>query len=299
MSGAPAGTTGCPRGSARAKKVTDVPQTAAGERWRDRHVLVTGGTSGIGLAATQLLLAAGSRVTAVGLPDRYLDDLAASGRPGLTVAAADVTDPEQLAAALAAGRTAHGPLGALITCAGVVKPGYFTDLTDADLREHMEVNYFGTVHPIRLALPDLLQGAPASITCVSSAAGFLGVFGYGAYGPSKFAVRGLCEVLRQELRPRGITVTVVCPTDVDTPMLAGENPRKPPELRALSSGEKALSAQRVARDLLAGTAAGRAMVLPGTGARALHWAAGAVPGLVARYMDHTIARTRAGDTEGA
>jgi 3-dehydrosphinganine reductase len=264
----------------------------ASAHWENRHVLVTGGTSGIGLATTRLLLAAGARVTALGLPDRYLDELTATAVPGLLAAPADVTDQEQLAAAFDLGRSAHGPVGALITCAGVVKPGYFTELTDADLRTHMEVNYFGTVHPIRLALPDLVRAGNASITCVSSAAGFVGVFGYGAYGPSKFAVRGLCEVLRQELRPRGVTVTVVCPTDVDTPMLAAENPAKPAELRALSAGESALSAGRVARDLLAGTAAGRAMVLPGAEAKALRWAAGTVPGLLARYMDHTIARTR-------
>jgi 3-dehydrosphinganine reductase len=242
-------------------------------RWAGRHVIVTGGTSGIGLAATALLLAAGARVTAIGRGGRPLAGLAALAQPGLAVAAADVSEPEQLAAAIDAGRAAHGPAGALITCAGLVPPGYFRDLAEADLRRHLEVSYFGTVHAIRLTLPDLLRAEQASITCVSSAAGFLGVSGYS--GPSKFAIGGLCEVLRQDLLPRGITVTVVSLDDADTPVPA------------------AVSPERVARDLLAGTAAGRALVLPGAEAQALRWAAGTAPGPAGRDMDHAIARAAA------
>ncbi|MEU4233838.1 SDR family NAD(P)-dependent oxidoreductase [Nonomuraea sp. NPDC026600] len=130
----------------------------------------------------------------------------------------------------------------------------------------------------------------ATITCISSAAGFLGVFGYGAYSPTKFAVAGLGEVLRQELRPHGITVTIVYPPDVDTPMLAKESPHKPPELRALSGGARALTPESVARAILAGTVTGRARVIPGAGTRALRLAAGAAPGLLSRYMDHVIRR---------
>jgi 3-dehydrosphinganine reductase len=174
-------------------------------------VVVTGGTSGIGLAVAALLLDAGARVTAV--------------------AAADAGEPERLAAA--------GPAAALVTCAALAGPGYRTGLTGAGLRRHLEVGYLGTVHAIRLALPDLLRAERASITCVASAAGFLGGTGAGARGPSKFAVGGLCEALRQELRPRGITVTAVCPADADTPLAA-------------------------ARALLAGTVAGRALVAPAT-----------------------------------
>jgi len=94
----------------------------------------------------------------------------------------------------------------------------------------MEVNYFGTAIPIRRALPDLLAVPGATLTCIASAAALVGVFGYGAYSPSKFAVRGLCEVLRQEYKPFGLTVTGVYPPDVDTPMLTGEQRLKPAEL---------------------------------------------------------------------
>ena len=266
----------------------------AESHWSGRHVAVTGGTSGIGLETTRNLLSAGALVTAIGLPDAALERLRSESQENLVVAAADVTDTGQLHEAIEHGRSSHGPLGALVTCAGLVKPGYFDELTDDDLRRHMEINYFGTVHAIRLALPDLRAASGASITCVSSAAGFLGVFGYAAYSPSKFAVTGLCEVLRQELRPHGISVSVVYPTDVETPMLAQESTEKPPELRALSPGENSLTVSQVATALLNGTAVDRARILPGLGPWALHFAVRAAPRLLSVYMDSTIRKARQG-----
>jgi 3-dehydrosphinganine reductase len=75
-------------------------------------------------------------------------------------------------------------------------------------------------------------------------------------------------------------------------MLARETPLKPPELRALSSGENALSAEQVARVLIEGTESGKARVIPGASTRLLRFASGAVPGLLARYMDRAIARAQ-------
>jgi 3-dehydrosphinganine reductase len=257
------------------------------EHWKGRHVVVTGATSGIGLAATRQLLVAGARVTAIGLDAGQLEPT-----PGLCLAPADVASRESLAAAIDLGCASFGSVGGLLTSAGITRPGYFQELDDHEFRRHMEINYFGTPYAVQLCLPDLLTQPRASITCMASAAGFLGVFGYSAYTPSKFAVAGLCEVLRQELKPHGITVTGVFPPDVDTPMLAGETPFKPAELRALSSGKNPLSPDRVARELLAGTVAGRARVTPGLSTKGIRFLSGALPRVTAAVMDSTIAKAR-------
>ncbi|MGW1109178.1 SDR family NAD(P)-dependent oxidoreductase [Streptomyces sp. NPDC002540] len=260
--------------------------------WNGRHVVLTGGTSGIGLASTELLAEAGAHVTVIALDGVDAETLRGRMLANVVIAPGDVSDADAVAAALDRGRAAHGPIRSVITCAGITKPAYFHELTDSDLRRQMEINYFGTLHTIRGALPDLMSGCDTSVTCVSSAAGLVGVFGYGAYCPSKFAVRGLCEVLRQEYRPHGITVTAVYPPDVDTPMLACEQPLKPPELLALSNGEKPLSALAVARAMLKGTEWGRASVVPGTSTKVIKWAAGVAPALLNRYADMTITRAR-------
>lgn len=260
--------------------------------WTDRHVVVTGGTSGIGLATTELLIAHGAKVSVVALDDETAKALAARGDDRITVISADVRRCEQVHTALDTARAAFGPVRSLITCAGITKPGYFHELTDDDMQRQLDVNYFGTVWAVRAALPDLRARRGSTITCMSSAAGLLGVFGYGAYCPSKFAVRGLTEVLRQEYKADGITVTTVYPPDVDTPMLHGEQPLKPPELLALSNGEKPLTAQQVARSLLDGTETGRSSVIPGGSTKLIAIAAGVAPSLVARYMDSLIAKAR-------
>ncbi|MGW4247424.1 SDR family NAD(P)-dependent oxidoreductase [Nocardia sp. NPDC004722] len=265
--------------------------------WDGRHVVVTGGSSGIGLEVTRMALAAGARVSVLALEDTALAELSArapgeSGR--LAAIAADVTRPEDTRLALSQARARFGRVQALIACAGIAKPDYFAQLELADFEKHMAVNYFGALHAIREVLPDLREGDRDSITVISSMAGVLPCFGYGAYSPSKSAVRALCEVLRQELRPAGISVTVVLPPDVDTPQLSAEAATKPPELLALS-GSTPITATAAARALLIGAARGRPTVIPSPTARLLRWLAGTAPRLMARLMDAIIAHTQPRD----
>jgi NAD(P)-dependent dehydrogenase (short-subunit alcohol dehydrogenase family) len=98
--------------------------------------------------------------------------------------------------------------------------GLIEDQPEDEYERTMRVNYLGSVFAVRAALPHMSAGG--RIVLIGSMAGLTGVAGYSSYCPTKFAVRGLAEALTMELRPRGITVSLATPPDVDTPGFAHE-----------------------------------------------------------------------------
>ncbi|MBA4380889.1 MAG: short-chain dehydrogenase, partial [Anaerolinea sp.] len=151
----------------------------------------------------------------------------------------------------------------VINSAGVTQPGYVQDLDLSVFRQMMEINYFGTVHVVKAVLPGMMARGCGHIVNISSVAGFAGVFGYSAYGASKYAVRGLSDVLRAELKPQGIRVSVVFPPDTDTPQLAYDKLFQPPETKVLNAKAKMLSADEVAEAILRGVRQNKYIILPG------------------------------------
>jgi len=268
------------------------------EAFRGRRALVTGGSSGIGRAIALALARAGAHVAIVARREGPLRESegalrAAARDAGQRFAwhAADVADPEQAARAVAACAEALGGLDLVVNDAGVALARRFEETPLDEFRRILDVNFLGAVAVTRAALPHL--GAGAQIANVSSLAGALAIYGYAAYAPSKFALTAFSEVLRQELRPRGIGVAVLLPPDTDTPQLAEENLGKPAETRALAGNVPVLSAESVADALLDGLARGRAWIVPGWRARATLWAARHFPALVRRVVDRDVARAGA------
>lgn len=182
----------------------------------------------------------------------------------VTIHAADVGDAAQVYGAVAGAVAHHGPCDLLITSAGIARPGHFLELEGDQFERQLRVNYFGTLHGVRAVVPGIVERRRGGIVAISSAAGLLGVFGYSAYGPTEYAVRGLCDVLRTELKPHGVDVGCVFPTDVDTPQFAGEQPYLPDETRAISGTVKPVSADGVANAILHGVAKERASIFTDT-----------------------------------
>jgi short-subunit dehydrogenase len=91
----------------------------------------------------------------------------------------------------------------------------------------------------------------------------MGIYGYAAYGASKFALRGLAEALRAELKPEGIRVSIIYPPDTDTPMLADESQSKPAATQAIAGSGGLLSADDVAQAMVRGIERGAFVIAPG------------------------------------
>ncbi|MFO1073981.1 MAG: SDR family oxidoreductase [Geminicoccaceae bacterium] len=236
--------------------------------------MLSGGSSGIGLALAHRLGAAGWDLT---LLARDQDRLAAAKATLLAhggrveTRSADVAEPEAVEAAVASAIAALGPPRLLVACAGIVVPGLFLDQPLAAFHRTMAVNYLGALHLVRAALPAMRMAGQGHIVLVASGAALIGLCGYGSYAPSKFAVRGLGEALRSELKPDGIGVSVAYPPDTDTPGLREELRLRPAVTSELAAAGGLMSADQVAAAILGGVAKGRFAITPGAQMTALAW----------------------------
>ncbi|MEW6232018.1 MAG: SDR family NAD(P)-dependent oxidoreductase [Chloroflexota bacterium] len=182
--------------------------------------LVTGASSGIGKQVALHLVRAGARVAILARNRNALEDLAHQMGEGQTVVCpADVTDPEAIRSAVSVALSRFGKIDILVNAAGILRAGGFLQLSEPEFRQVMEVDFFGTVNCLRMVLPHMVRARAGHVVNVSSLAGKIVFPGSSAYSAAKFAIIGMSNALRQELKPYGIGLTVVCPGYVDTPLL--------------------------------------------------------------------------------
>lgn len=268
--------------------------------WKDKVALVTGGSSGIGLALARLLAGNGANVwlaarDRVRLESalREVESARYSGEQRCGFVSADLSVASEASAAVSKVVESAGLPDLVVNSAGVAHPGYVQDLSLDIFRWMMETNYFATVYMTKAVLPGMIERRSGHIVNISSMAGFTGVFGYTAYGASKFAVTGFSEALRAEMKPHGVRVSLVFPPDTDTPQLAYENQYKPPETKAVSGTARALSAETVARAILRDAGRGRFLILPGWEARLFYILITKLPrSLVLAVMDRLASKGR-------
>ncbi len=268
--------------------------------WKDKVVLITGGSSGIGLSLARLLSAGGAHVWLAardhGRLESALREVEAarhSSAQQCGMVTADLSLPEEAAEAVSKVIQSAGHPDVLINSAGAAHPGYVQDLPLDIFRWMMETNYFATVYVTKAVLPGMIERRRGHILNISSMAGFLGVFGYTAYGASKYAVTGFSEVLRAELKPHGIRVSVAFPPDTDTPQLAYENQYKPPETKAISGTARALSADQAAQAILRQAERGDFLIFPSLEARLIYILSAKLPkSLVFAVMDWLASQGR-------
>jgi NAD(P)-dependent dehydrogenase (short-subunit alcohol dehydrogenase family) len=183
--------------------------------------LITGASSGFGRSIAAAVLAAGDTVVGAVREPAALDDLAAAHPGRLTALELDVTDTERIPAVVDEVVGAHGRIDVLVNNAGRGLVGAVEETTDRELRELMDLHFFGPVALTRAVLPHMRQRRSGAIVQLSSQGGRLSFAGVGAYSATKFALEGLSEALAQEVAPYGIKVLIVEPGSFRTRFAAG------------------------------------------------------------------------------
>ena len=263
----------------------------------NQHAIITGGSSGIGKATAKLLAQQGANISIIAR-DRSKLDLAKQEieavrvNPNQHVIAlvADVANQPENEAAI---RTAIEQIGnpdLLITSAGMAYPGYFAEIPLEIFERTMAINYFGSLYSVRAVLPAMESKQKGQIVLISSGAGLIGLYGYSAYSPSKFALRGLAESLRGELQPKGIRVSIVYPPDTDTPQLVQENKTKPLETKQITASAQTWTAESVAQTIVRGIEQKTFAIAPGWEMNILHrWHSLLIP-LLNWYFDRLVSQ---------
>lgn len=196
-----------------------------GEHFRDAVVVVTGASSGIGRATAIAFGATGARLVLVARRRAELEDVAreirAAGATALVIPA-DVTNAHAVREVLEQTLERHGRVDVVINNAGVLIPSPVVELERADLTRMLDVNLFGALWVMQESVRAMrAQPDGGVIVNVASLAGRRGVSPLGGYCASKFALVGLTEALRMELRDGNVHVGLVLPGVVETPMAHG------------------------------------------------------------------------------
>ncbi|MGD6748448.1 oxidoreductase [Streptomyces sp. BH106] len=177
----------------------------------NRVWLVTGASSGFGRAITEAAVAAGDVVVAAARRTAPLDDLVAAHPDQVETLALDVTAIDDVQAAVDGVAARHGRIDVLVNNAGRGMVGAVEEATDAELRDLMDLHFFGPAALTRAVLPHMRRRGSGTIVQLTSMGGRFAFAGVGAYCATKFALEGLSEALAAEVAPLGIKVLIVEP----------------------------------------------------------------------------------------
>lgn len=226
----------------------------------NKNIIVTGGSSGIGLELAGQLLSNGAHLFLIARNKQKLELAQAhllQLYPNSKIAffCCDVSNAHDITKTIAEiGNTAG--IDIVVNSAGITACGSFESVSIEDHVRVLETNYLGSYYTSLAALP-FLKKSKGNMCFVSSVAGYTGLIGYSAYAPSKFAITALAETLRMELKPYKINVSIIFPPDTETPMLEYERKHTLPESLRLSKNANVIKAATVAKHIQKGIQKGQ------------------------------------------
>ncbi|MFE9859955.1 oxidoreductase [Streptomyces sp. NPDC005780] len=193
-----------------------VRDNAPGRVW-----LITGASSGFGRAIATAALAAGDTVVATARKPEALDDLVAAHPDRAVAVQLDVTDTARIADVVADTVLWYGRIDVVVNNAGMGLVGAVEETSDRELRDLMDLHFFGPVALVRAVLPHMRRNGSGAVVQMSSMGGRFTFPGVGAYSATKFALEGLSEALAAEVAPHGVKVLIVEPGSFRTGFAGG------------------------------------------------------------------------------
>jgi 3-dehydrosphinganine reductase len=179
----------------------------------------------------------------------------------------------------------------LFNIVGISYPNYTDKLTIEDFKFHMDTNFYGQLNAILTVLPYYMERKKGYFVNMSSIAGYIGLMGYAAYTPTKFAIVGLSEVLRNEYKQYNVKVSVIYPPDTDTFGLHEEAKTRPEELNIIADRGGLMQPDRVAQIIVKGILKGKFQIHAGSSK--IYWRLMRLfPKLVRFFADRDVKKAR-------
>ncbi|MEH6569283.1 MAG: SDR family oxidoreductase [Halioglobus sp.] len=254
--------------------------------YTEKLVYITGGSSGIGLALAHQLVQQGASIVLlarnVAKLEAAVEELIAgklTTQQTVTFLSVDVTDESALAVSLDRAVADIGTPDVLITCAGMATAKPFFEHSLKDFSDNLNANVMGTVAVIHALAPHMQNAGGGTIAMLGSLGGILPVWGYSAYSTSKAALVGLAEVLRYELGPKGFNICLICPSEVNTPMIAAETETVPRPTRFIKDLVGISTPEAIAQHSLKNIAKGEALIIKGIRGKMFYHTQRLFPGL--------------------
>lgn len=223
-----------------------------------KHVVVTGGSQGIGLNIATECAKRGANVTIIARNEKtlsaaisLLEIIRRVPEQKFQKVSLDISkDYKTVESAFKKLEENVGPIYMLVNCAGMAVCGVFEEVTVEDAHKLMDINYFGTYNCTRCVLPKMKAAKEGVVVITASQAALMGIYGYGPYAAAKFALRGMAETIAMESKHLGVTVTLAMPADTDTPGFENEEKSKPKETKIISGSAGLAKPEDVAAQIV-------------------------------------------------
>jgi short-subunit dehydrogenase len=261
--------------------------------FRGKHVVITGGSRGLGLVMAREFAKAGARLSICSRDHdelaRAADDLSHYGAAPVAVEC-DITARDRVREFIAVARRKNGPVDVLVNNAGVIRVGPLETMRDEDFEQSLQTHFWAARHAVAEVAPEMKARGTGRIVNIASIGGKIGVPHLLPYCAGKFALVGFSQGLRAELARHGVVVTTVCPGLMRTgsPINAEFKGRHEGEFAWFTLGDSlpgaSMSAERAARKILAACARGDAEVVLGLPAKLAVAAQAVAPNLTSALM---------------